>query len=444
VAVSEQDTTWLATFYLSEVEMVMDGTNSNPPFFSAIEPRAWTSNRLYRVYVQAGELVCVWAGSGNDLAIVLAAQGGLIGGLLSAAASPARKNASRSEELASKSFEELRDDHQHNFTLCVEEIDDAVIVPVSFWFRMNYSGVHALALLKIRTTQGRRLTLALTTKEDVGQALELLPAQLRARLRVEIPVPPAGVVQAPPSRLPGRTEIAVTKEMSREHPPAVPVTPPSRSALPAVIVAVVVVLLVGIVGVALAWHYYPAALQPDRGGPRNPSNEPRVQVPVEAWEIPKALWRPFSSVEGRFQVIFPGPTRLEEKEIAFKVGRVKRFAYSCGFTNPNVSFWADYMDLTPEVARQCPPEQSFDYLQGRMLNQLREGQVVSSRPAPLGVHPGRECLLAGGGTEVAARIYAVPVGENIRLFLLMVRGVDVRPNSRDVGRFFDSFSYREP
>jgi hypothetical protein len=166
--------------------------------------------------------------------------------------------------------------------------------------------------------------------------------------------------------------------------------------------------------------------------------------PVEAHELPAGFWKPFSSGEGRFQIIFPKDPSLQESEIDFKVGKVKRFAYTRSYTTPEVSFWADYMDLTPEVARQCPPEECFDYLQGRMLRPLRDGKVVRANPWKLGAHPGREILLAGGGTEVAARMAAVPVGQNTRLFLLMVRGVNIRSNTKDVARFFDSFSYREP
>jgi hypothetical protein len=111
------------------------------------------------------------------------------------------------------------------------------------------------------------------------------------------------------------------------------------------------------------------------------------------------------------------------------------------FTNPAVSFWADYMDIEPHVARQCPPENCFKYLKSRMLTQLQGGKVIAEKPLKLGDHLGTECTFTGGGTEVVARIYAAPAGEKTRLFLLMVRGVNVRPAAQDVQRFFESFRY---
>ncbi len=75
-----------------------------------------------------------------------------------------------------------------------------------------------------------------------------------------------------------------------------------------------------------------------------------------------------------------------------------------------------------------------------MLDQLKGGKVISEKALKLGDHPGKECVVAGGGTEVAARMYSVPVGENTRLYLLMVRGVNVRPAARDIATFFDSLA----
>src|SRR5262249_14753088 len=141
----------------------MDGPGTIPPFFSAIEPRAWTTNRLYRVYVLPRELVCVWAGKGNDLALSLGAQGGVLGGLLAAGTSPGKKNASRREELNTKPLAELRADHKHNFAVRVEDIEEAEIVPASFWFRMSYSAIAPVGLVRIRSSGRGRLTLALTT-----------------------------------------------------------------------------------------------------------------------------------------------------------------------------------------------------------------------------------------------------------------------------------------
>jgi hypothetical protein len=164
----------------------------------------------------------------------------------------------------------------------------------------------------------------------------------------------------------------------------------------------------------------------------------------EAPEIPGPMWRPFTSEAGHFQIDFPGKPSLQETNAPFLIGKVNRFTNHVLFENPKVSFWADYFDLTPELARQCPPERCFQWFQDRLVGQLPNGKVLAEKALALGPHPGRECRLAGGNVEVSARMYTVPGGPNTRLFLLMVKGTNVRPAAKDVATFFDSFSYKEP
>src|SRR5262249_41569564 len=121
------------------------------------------------------------------------------------------------------------------------------------------------------------------------------------------------------------------------------------SALPLVAVCFALFgILIGAGVVALVWRF---GDRPEKPPAKPPENRPIVQRPVESEPVPNAWWRRFASAEGGFQIQFPGEPKLEEKEIAFAVGKVKRFAYMKGFGNPDVSFWADYMDITPEVAR---------------------------------------------------------------------------------------------
>jgi hypothetical protein len=473
----------------------MEEPSTKPPSFSAIEPRAWTANRLYRVYVLPRELVCVWAGKGNDLSLSLAAQGGLIGGLLAAATSPGKKNASRKEELDTKPLAELRADHKHNFAVSVEDIDEAEIVPASFWFRMSYSAIAPVGLLRIRSSGRGRLTLALTTNDDMRQALEVLSRQLGGRLWVSLAWddrrgryvscppsrhfagPPAEETAAAPGVPPAPSNIAAGPPSSHGPTPEslerarnvrprslfaeAPAVEPPRSSRAALVVGLVAGALLVVGAIALVWWLLKPAPVPDVAAPRfNEPGQPEFRAPglPVAQEIPERWWRPFASAEGHFQIEFPGEVSLQEKDVAFVIGKVKRFAYSKVFPRPQVSFWADYMDITPEVARQCPPERCFQWAQDRMVAQLQGGKVVSERAIKLGNHPdrklgnhpGRECVIVGGDKavpgdiEIVARMYTVPAGPNTRLFLLMVRGINVRPAPRDVVQFFDSFTYKEP
>lgn len=561
----------------------MDASRSNPPFFSAMEPRAWTTNRNYRVFVSADELVAVWAGSGNDVAMAMTAGGGLAGGLLAAAVNPARKNARRGQELDSKPLVELRKDHKHNFAWRLDEIDEAEIVPAGFWFRVNYATVPAMALLRLRSRDGERRTLALASNHEVRQAVNLLQGSLGSRLQVR--APPVfknnfSPVRTPPSP-PALKPIDDFESYQSEPEPE---SARHQSGLKIAITgAVILAVLLGLVAIAVAWgvlqrgwmpednwkalqsspghfqilfpevpqsrhettarpagsvdiatfekeynhpeitftaSYYdltPQALRDfsierrfhderERARARiqgevlseheiqlghSPGREWHIKgrttgVVIRMYAIPDAesmrifilsvagpdvspatpaagrflnsfrfdlkdlsdarpmadsRWKPFSSPPGGFQILFPGQPEFQEREVAFAIGNVTRFAYVTNFSNPAVSFWADYMDIAPDIARRCPPENCFEYLKSRMLSQFRGGQVISEKSLRLGNHPGMEFALAGGGTQVAARIYSVPAGEKTRLFLLMVRGVNVRPAAADVARFFDSFAY---
>jgi hypothetical protein len=157
--------------------------SKSPGYFAVVEPRLWTENRFYRIYVTSEELVGVWAGRANDISQALAAQGGLVGGLLAAAAS-GKKGGNRTEELAAKPFEELRSDHKHNFAIRFEDIESAEIASSSFWFRVNYSSIFHVGLLHVSTRARKRWRFAIASNEDMQGAIELLVAELGQKLRV--------------------------------------------------------------------------------------------------------------------------------------------------------------------------------------------------------------------------------------------------------------------
>src|SRR5262245_16730720 len=417
----------------------MDASHAKPPFLSVVELRTWTPNRAYRVYVLPDEWLFVWAGGSGEVAVALGAQGGLIGGLLAAAANPAKKNAQRADEIDFKPLDELRHDHKHNFALPIEEIADAEIVPVSFGFRLSHGTVPAVGLLRLRLESGKRLTLALGTFDELGRVFDLLPPLLGDRFRSSVPAP-TGKRDAPAPRAQAPTASAA-RRAEHDRPQPTLETPPRRGVTPILIAGLAAGLLIG--AAATAWFWRPGNRPAENRPDPNPAPKAAPQF-AHAEPIPQHLWQPFRSEPGRFTIEFPGQPTHQEKEIAFAVGKVRRFAYAKTFGNPDVSFWADYMDLSPEQARECPPQRCFDYSQDRMLGQLKDGKVIVAKARALGAHPGWECLLADLTTEVAARLAVVPIGDQTRLFLLMVRGVNERPNPADVARFFDSFRYEGP
>lgn len=146
---------------------------ATPPFFMAVQPQKWTANRWYRVYVSPEELVCVWAGKGNEVSAWMGGQFGLLGGLLAAAMSPAQKNKARGKELDSKPLDEARDDHEYNFSLAIGTIIQAEIAAPTIGFRMSYGGLPVFALLRV-IARGEELLLALPTPDDAEKARRFL------------------------------------------------------------------------------------------------------------------------------------------------------------------------------------------------------------------------------------------------------------------------------
>jgi hypothetical protein len=156
----------------------MNEEKNSPCYFAIVEPRVWTENRFYRLYVLPEELVGVWAGRANEIVSMFGALGGFVGGLL------AKKSGGREEELSAKSLEELRRDHKHNFAIRLEEIESAEIAPASFWFCLNYTSIKQVGLLHITCRDGKRLRFAIPSNKDMQAAIQLLTPQLGQKLRV--------------------------------------------------------------------------------------------------------------------------------------------------------------------------------------------------------------------------------------------------------------------
>jgi hypothetical protein len=163
----------------------MTEPNGAPRYFEAIELGTLTANKRYRVYVSPEELVGVWAGKAVDDTQAMAMHGGLIGGLVGGllAASAAKKRGQRAAELDSKSLEELRTDHKHNFAIPVNDIESAEITPSTFWIRINFASIKHVGLLRLSASGRKRKTLAILSNDDMHEAINLLTPPLGQSLR---------------------------------------------------------------------------------------------------------------------------------------------------------------------------------------------------------------------------------------------------------------------
>src|SRR5262249_17529869 len=113
------------------------------------------------------------------------------------------------------------------------------------------------------------------------------------------------------------------------------------------------------------------------------------------------------------------------------------------YHRPPVAFAVAYFDVTPPAIHQVPLEDRFVGAREGTRAQL-QGEVVSERATPLGAYPGREWHIAGGRGACVRRMYAIPDGENTRIFLLTVAGSGITPSSPLAGKFLQSFTFHLP
>ncbi len=162
------------------------------PFFHALAVFGCKSNRLYRIYIGADELVFIWAGSGSEISTgaMAGAGGGLLGALLAALIvkylDPARKNAARKAVLDNTPLEELIGDDPKNLRAALEDFDEVRIGPRSGFHAGMYSDQAHQALLHLRHKSLGKYRLGIASVEDVRIAVRELPRVLGELCRVDV------------------------------------------------------------------------------------------------------------------------------------------------------------------------------------------------------------------------------------------------------------------
>jgi hypothetical protein len=174
--------------------------NRSVPFFTALAAFGCKTNRLYRIYIRADELVFIWAGSGYELAMAGhaggaagvqgGAVGGLIGGLVGALIAKwldsTKKNAARKAVLDSTPLDDLIGDNPKNLRVALEDIEEVRIGPRSQLHAGLYSDKDHQALLHLRHKSLGKYRLGIAAVEDIQVAIRELPRVLGERCRVGI------------------------------------------------------------------------------------------------------------------------------------------------------------------------------------------------------------------------------------------------------------------
>lgn len=157
-----------------------------PPYFMALACMTWSTNRLYRLYHKPGELIFVWAGSGDDASKAFAMQGGLLGYAIAASLDPTSKNQERARQLDASKPEDLVFEHEHSFRASQADVVEASLGPRSWWLALAYMQPAHAGVLRLRHREKGSFQLCILTPQDMKLALDRVPQALGASVRVAV------------------------------------------------------------------------------------------------------------------------------------------------------------------------------------------------------------------------------------------------------------------
>lgn len=157
-------------------------------FFTAIEPKALASNRVYQIHPDRDRLVGLYIGAGYDVGPAAGAQLGLAGGVMAGVIN-VRAVADREKRLkviAGRSLDELLAADADHFEITVDDVDAAEIAPPSTWFTVKYGNVPQFALLTLTLADGTTRQFSFADVPDVRTGIALLPPVFGDALKVKI------------------------------------------------------------------------------------------------------------------------------------------------------------------------------------------------------------------------------------------------------------------
>ncbi len=159
---------------------------------------------------------------------------------------------------------------------------------------------------------------------------------------------------------------------------------------------------------------------------------------VSVWQwmntIDPAEWRDFAPPGGRFHVSMPGTPELQPATMRNLPAGTQ--VYSLELSRQDVAFSISYADVPLNEWNAQPLQMRFDNALAGLQAKLPGSQVVSQQRIAVDHHPGREYHLTVPFKGIlVARVYFV----RNRLFVLIVAGSRIQPDSEVVSKFLDSF-----
>jgi hypothetical protein len=165
--------------------------------------------------------------------------------------------------------------------------------------------------------------------------------------------------------------------------------------------------------------------------PPSQNSAPAAQPPAS----PLAGWQKFSSAEGKFSVLLPGPPKEKQQTAEIKGGKVELHAFAAE-KDIHDGYGAAYYDV-PKVS---DPGLFLAKLETLIVG--TEGKVVFFKRMQIENYPATEFeFVAGGKANYSARTRIILVGQ--RAYALTVTFLTTEPHPDERDAFFESFSLQQ-
>jgi len=143
-------------------------------------------------------------------------------------------------------------------------------------------------------------------------------------------------------------------------------------------------------------------------------------------------WKPFTSKEGGFTILFPGIPTESKQETKTPAGTITVTFFVA--EQDSATYIGGFSVFPRETMKARTEEKRLDNARDGAVAAAR-GKLEAERKFHLKKHPARELLIKGEKGFIRSRIYAV---EN-RLYQTMVMGTKEQMKGKEVTRFLDSF-----
>lgn len=152
----------------------------------------------------------------------------------------------------------------------------------------------------------------------------------------------------------------------------------------------------------------------------------------------RPTWSEFSSSEGRFKVLMPGPPVSQTLTLETRVGRIVHHSHVA--QKGGVTCIIDFADMPEQFSEPDRADMLFDEARDQFLKDT-QGRLLRERSIALDDYHGREVKVHMYRGEALARFYLV--GD--RFYQLAITTLDLTANSEsEITSFFSSFKVTAP